>query len=399
MRNALRTVCVIGATLMLASCGLFGDKEEELEPKELVNIEQKVRVRKAWSASLGGDAEFLRVALRPVSDGSRVYAASRNGNVAAFDPDSGKQVWRSKLDIDLSAGPGVGANRVVVITVDGSAILLDAATGAEQWRADIDGESLARPIIKNDLVIVQTIDNQLRALSLFDGRERWSLVQTTPVLTMRGSSSPVVVGTAVVAGFDNGRLVSVSLETGDVNWNAMLSPPKGRSDLDRLADLDGEISVVGQDIYAAGYQGRLASLAAESGQVLWNRELSSYVGVSADWNSVYTTRDNGEIVALVRSSGVESWRNDALLRREPTLPVPFNTMVVAGDLEGYLHLFNNFDGTPVARVRHGGKAVTSNPIVVGNRLIVQGDGGTITAYEVVDQQPKRKAPDVAADET
>ena len=399
MRDALRTVCVIGATLMLASCSLFGDKEKELEPKELVSIEQKVRIRKAWSANLGGDAEFLRVALRPVSDGNRIYAASRNGNVAAFDPDSGKQVWRSKLDIDLSAGPGVGANHVVVITVDGNAILLDASTGAEKWRADIDGESLARPVIKNDLVIVQTIDNQLRALSLFDGRERWSVVQTTPVLTMRGSSSPVVAGTAVVAGFDNGRLVSVSLDTGDVNWNAMLSPPKGRSDLDRLADLDGEITVIGQDIYAAGYQGRLASLAAESGQVLWSRELSSYVGVSADWNSVYTTRDNGEIVALVRSSGVESWRNDALLRREPTLPVPFNTMVVVGDLEGYLHFFNNFDGAPVARVRHSGKAVTSNPIVVGNRLVVQGDGGTITAYEVVDQQPKRKAPDVATDGT
>lgn len=397
MTRTLKTLVLIGVTMALASCSLFKDKEEELEPMELVSIEQKVRLKKVWSASLGGDAEFLRVALRPAADGSRVYAAGREGVVAAFDPQSGKTVWRVKLGTTLSAGPGVGDGRLAVLATSGEAILLDAATGAEVWRTDIDGESLAAPLIRNESVVVQTIDNQLRAFSLFDGRERWSVVQSTPALTVRGSSSPVALGSSIIAGFDNGRLVSVNGATGDVEWNTMLSPPTGRSDLDRLADVDGSIAVVGQDVYAAGYQGRLASVAGESGQILWNRELSSYVGVMADWNSLYTTRDNGEILALTRSSGVEAWRNDSLLRREPTVPVPFATMVVVGDLEGYLHFFNNFDGAPVARLKHGGSAITAPPVVVGNRLVVQGDGGSVAAYEVVDKAPKRTAPDVAAD--
>ena len=129
-------------------------------------------------------------------------------------------------------------------------------------------------------------------------------------------------------------MVSAEIDSGTIAWESLLSAPKGRSDLDRLADIDGSMAVVGQDLYAAGYNGRLAAIASESGQILWNREISSYEGVAADWTSLYTVRDDGEIVALGRQNGNESWRNGSLLRRVPTLPVPFGTTVVVGDLEG-----------------------------------------------------------------
>ena len=286
---------------------------------------------------------------------------------------------------------------MVVTSQDGYAIALDAATGAEQWRVEIEGESLARPLIKDDTVIVQTIDNRLEALSYLTAGNAGHSCKVAPALTMRGSASPVVVGKTVIAGFDSGRIVAADLDTGTIMWESLLSPPKGRSDLDRLSDIDGSFAVVGQDLYAAGYQGRLAALASESGQVLWNREISSYAGVSADWNSVFTVRDDGEIVALKRINGNEIWRNASLLRREPTLPVPFNTTVVVGDLEGYLHFFSNIDGEPVARLRLGSKAITAVPLVIANRLYVQSDGGNIAAYVVVDDRPKRTQPDVAED--
>ena len=206
---------------------------------------------------------------------------------------------------------------------------------------------------------------------------------------------------SVIAGFDNGRLLAIDAATGDVEWDSMLALSSGRSDLDRLSDIDGTISAVGQDIYAAGYQGRIASLAAESGQILWSREISSYVGVAADWNTAYTARSDGEIIAMARNSGSETWRNDYLVRRQPTLPVPFHTVVVVGDFEGYLHFFSNIDGKPVARLRQGSDAISTPPIVVANRLYVQSDDGSVAAYEVVQDRPKRAAPDVAetADES
>lgn len=399
MKTALRIVALISVASLLASCGLFGDKDEELEPKELVDFRQTLKLKRLWTASVGGKSEFLRIALRPAGDGSRIYAAGYDGAVSAFDPVSGKQIWRTKLRTKLTVGPGVGEGRVVVVSRDGLAFALDAATGELQWRVDVQGESLARPVISGETVLLQTIDNRMRALSVYDGRALWSLEQSTPSLTMRGAADPVLVGSTVVGGFDNGRLVAANLETGDVAWESLLSPPKGRSDLDRLSDIDGPIAVVGPDVYAAGYQGRIAAVASESGQVLWSRDISSYVGVSADWNSVYTVRDGGEIIALSRRDGNELWRNSDLLRREPTLPVAFHTTVAVGDFEGYLHFFSNLSGEPVARIKLGGAAITNAPVVVANRLYVQSDSGKLAVFEVVEDRPKRRAPDVAADES
>jgi outer membrane protein assembly factor BamB len=394
-----RNLLVVSIALGLSACGLFGDDDEELEPAELIEFETTVPIKKLWSAKLGSDAEYLRVALRPISDGNRVYAASFNGNVIAFSPDSGKQVWRNKLDVPLASGPGVGSDLVVVVTTDGLVVALSSTDGSERWRAYVGGESLATPLVSDEHVVVQTVDNRLLALASFDGSERWSLEQSIPLLTMRGSASPVQAGRNVITGFDNGRLLAVDLSTGDIQWESMLSPPSGRSDLDRLADIDGDIAVVGQDIYAAGYHGRVASLAAESGQILWSRELSTYEGVTADWANVYSTLENGEIVALNRSTGTEIWRQGALLRREPTAPVAFRSTVVVGDLEGYLHFFSNVDGEPSARVRAGKQAIVGTPIVIADRLYVQSDDGTISAWVVKEpKKDKRRVPNTAEED-
>jgi outer membrane protein assembly factor BamB len=385
--------------MALAACSLFGDKKDpELEPAKLLKFKSTVEIKRLWTADLGGDAEYLRLALRPAGDGSRIYAASQDGNVTAFDPVSGKRLWRIELDLELSAGPGVGDGLVVVGSTDGLIISLDAADGSEHWRVNIRGESLARPLIAGGAVIVQTVDNRLRALQAFDGSQRWEVKETMPALTMRGSTAPIVSGTNVVAGFDNGYVIAVDMASGDITWRSFLAPPSGRSDLERLSDIDGAMAIVGQDIYAAGYQGRIASIAAESGQVMWSTEISSQVGVSADWTSLYTIQDTGVLIAMARRNGTESWRQEALTRREPTLPVPFHTTVAVGDLDGYVHFFSNLDGEPVARVRLGSKAITSNPLVVADRLYVQSDSGSIAAYMVVDPERPQNIPDIADDE-
>lgn len=383
----------------IAGCGIFGDDDDVLPPKELLEFDATLPLGKLWSAKLGKGSEFLRVALSPAGDGERIYAASRNGVVSAFNPDNGKRIWRVELDLALSAGPGVGENVVVIAGSDGELVCLTAVDGNERWRINMDGESLSRPLIKNGSIVTQTIDAKLQVYSVFDGSEIWSITQDPPRLTLRGTASPVIVGSTVVAGFDNGRLVGTSLTTGITAWEAMLSPPTGRSDIDRLADVDGSLAVIGQDIYAAAYNGRLASVAAESGQIMWARDVSTHVGVGADFTNVYSLDKNGELIALGRRDGSEAWRQDALLRREPTSPVPFDNAVAIGDFEGYVHLFSNVDGRPVARIRVGKGLLSGAPVAIGDKLYVQSESGVLEAYGVRRPQTEREAPDIAAEDT
>ena len=399
MKFLIRLLLLGSVAALIAGCSWFGGDDDELPPKELLKFEATLPIKKVWSAKLGKGSEFLRVSLAPAGDGNRIYAASRDGKVSAFDPKSGKRIWRVELKLQLTAGPGVGENFVVVAAEDGDLVCLAADDGREIWRINIDGESLARPLIRDDSLVVQTIDGKLQVFSIYDGTERWVVEQVVPRLTLRGTSAPVLAGSTVVAGFDNGRLVGTNINTGVTQWESMLSPPSGRSDLERLSDVDGTLAVVDRDVYAAGYHGRLAAVASESGQILWAREISTHVGVGVDLSNVYSLDETGELIALLRRNGTEVWRQDALLRREPTSPVAFDNAVAVGDFEGYVHLFSNIDGRPVARFRVGKGLLSGAPVTIGDQLYVQSESGGLEAYAVKRPKPKRGAPDIAAEET
>ena len=105
MNGIVRSAVLIVVTLTMLACGK--DDEIELEPANLVKIQTTIEIKKLWSAKLGGGAEFLRVNLRPAGDGNLIYAASRDGKVSAFQPESGKRVMQTALDTLLSAGPAV----------------------------------------------------------------------------------------------------------------------------------------------------------------------------------------------------------------------------------------------------------------------------------------------------
>ena len=207
------------------------------------------------------------------------------------------------------------------------------------------------PAIGNDVVVVQTIDGFLRGLSAFDGSILWAIEHAAPALTLRGSAAPVIAGTTVIAGFDNGRLIAASLLDGATEWEAMLSPPSGRSDLDRLADVDGRVTVVGQEfmlpVIRAASQRSRPNPGRFCGPVSCRPTLAS----ARRWDKVYALTAEGELVAMQRRNGDDSWRQTALIRREPSTPVPFNTSVVVGDFEGYLHFFDTATGATVARER------------------------------------------------
>ena len=94
MKLLLRFLLLTAPAILIAGCGLFGDDDDVLPPKELLKFDATLPVKKAWSAKVGKGSEFMRVSLSPAGDGERIYAASNDGVVSAFNPDNGKRIWR-----------------------------------------------------------------------------------------------------------------------------------------------------------------------------------------------------------------------------------------------------------------------------------------------------------------
>jgi outer membrane protein assembly factor BamB len=373
----LRHIALVMALLMLVGCG---SKDTAEPPAELTAFDATLDVQRLWSGKIGGASERLRLGLRPATDGARIYAGAYDGQVAAFDAESGDKVWTVKTRLPLTAGPGFGDGVLAFGTADGDLVVLDAATGAERLRQPIGSEVLASPSIGSGVIAVRTVDGRLRGFSATTGATLWSVEQTLPPLTLRGNTAPRVAGTLVISGFNNGRVGAYELTNGDPAWEVAIANPTGRSELERLVDVSAGLQIVGNDVYVVGYHGRAVGIDLETGVVLWQQELSSYAGLGADFNNVYVTNDFDAVVALDREGGTQVWRQDALRLRDVTAPTRYANTLVVGDYEGYLHWLSPDDGSFLARERAAGERISAAPLVVGQNVYVQGDDGTVAAF-------------------
>jgi len=372
-----RTLALVAALGALVACS----KDKTVEPPaELVDLNQTLAVKKVWSEGVGGGGEKLRLALGLAEDSGVLYAASRDGKVRALDADTGRTRWQVDTKADLSAGPAVGDGLVVVGTTSGMVIALEVADGQQRWRAKMSGEVLAAPLVAGDRVVVRSVDGRMRALNAADGAEAWMVEDVVPRLTLRGTSAPARAGDVVIGGFDSGRIMAVALASGDILWQAQVSSPRGRTELERIADIDSAVRVAGEEIYAIGYQGRIAMIALDTGQVWWARDLSSYRGIGLDDDQLYVATSDGDVVALKRRDGGTVWEQTGLKRRALSTPVTHAGAVVVGDFEGYLHWMDRGSGRFVARQRLGSTRIAATPLVIGDRLFVMDEGGKIAAY-------------------
>ncbi|RHW23196.1 outer membrane protein assembly factor BamB [Pseudomonas jilinensis] len=368
------------SALVLAGCG--SSSKKELPPAPLEKFTAEVSLERSWKRNIGVGQGKLYNTLTPALDGLALYAADARGRVVAMDRDTGSVSWQVRLKEPLSGAVGAGGGRVMVGTLDGQVITLDENDGSELWRAQVSSEVLAPPQTNGDVVVVQTQDDKLVALDISSGDQRWIYEASLPVLTVRGTSTPVVSLRQVYAGLASGRVVSLAADSGIPLWEERIAQPQGRSELERMVDIDGDLLLSGQNLYVASFQGNLAALDAESGNMRWQRPVSSYVGPAAGFGSVYVSHANGVVEAVDQNRGNSLWRNESLMRRQLTAPVAFSSYVAVADFEGYVHLLAQTDGRLVGRIRVDRKGVRVAPIALGDTLYVFGNSGDLAALKL-----------------
>jgi outer membrane protein assembly factor BamB len=375
---AIAIACACG--LLLSAC----DKDKDPDPPaKLVEFKPRIEIDKVWGAGLGGDSS-LRLGLRPIADEGRVYAASHSGDVFSFEIKSGKTNWRVKTKLTLSGGPGLAYDRLFVGSSDGDVLALSASDGKELWRVKVTGEVIASPAATDAIVVVRTVDGHLRALNTADGHEVWATEQQVPRLSLRGTAPPVIVRDMVLCGFDNGKVMAVALKDGSVIWETTIAPSRGRTELERLVDIDSTVQVAGDDVFVVGFQGRAAMLALDSGQIWWSRDASSDRGLVVGTDAVYVAGADGDVVALNRRDGTPIWTQAALHRRGLSSPALDGSALVLADFEGYVHWLDVATGDILGRAKTDGTRVSNAPLTTDDLVIVLTDGGSLNAYRRQD---------------
>ena len=411
-----RLALLLALGLLAGGCSWFSwvpgigggdDKKEALEPAKLQDFVAEAQIKRLWRAGIGGGLGRKYLRLNPVVLADRVYAADGYGVVEARDRFSGKRLWRTSIGQPrkgrsgrlrmvprlgffdrrdrsfVSGGVGAGDGFVLLGTTDGAVVALSAADGGERWRAYLGSEILCRPTVGDGAVLAQTIDGRLLALEQEDGAVRWSFDNQVPILTLRGSASPQFDGDVVYAGFANGMVSAVRADNGEPLWEHRVMLPEGRSELDRMVDVDGSPLVDGPLLYAVSYQGRLKALRRTDGAPVWQHEMSSHLDLASGYGHIYVVDEADHVVAIDQQTSEVVWRQEGLQRRKLSSPVAFSNYLVVGDDEGYLHVLAQSDGRFLARRKLDGKGIRSGMAVAdGRTLYALTNSGALHAVEI-----------------
>jgi outer membrane protein assembly factor BamB len=340
----MKRIIVIFSLFMLAACD--GHIQPRPSQKELKKITAVMPVEVDWVKQLssglieanGGVHLDLKKDVFFMSDGKV--------DLVRFSAKDAEQLGTLNIGGSLNGALRVTQKNIYAVTEHGMAYKLDRETGGQLWSQNLTSESLVAPVVSKGIVIFQTNDGNISAYRDDNGDPLWSYTRSLPSLSLRGTAQPVIADDVLVAGLASGRVVTLSIFDGKLIWESTLSVPKGRSNLERMVDIDGQILIADDVIYVGGFQGRIAALSRESGRLLWSRELSTPYGLvfSESRKTIYLTDDKGHVWALDRATGATVWRQDGLAGRIVTAPQVQNGQLMVGDRQDNLFWIKASDG-------------------------------------------------------
>jgi outer membrane protein assembly factor BamB len=345
-------------------------------PAALVEIKPTLAVRTAWSTSIGGAGAFV---FSPVYSSGSVFVAAADGSLARLEAASGRPVWRVNAGESLTAGVGSDGATVAVAGAKGTVLAFDG-TGKLRWKAQASSEILSSPAVGQGLVVVRSVDNRIVAFDAETGARKWFVQRTAPALSLRTAPGILIAGPGVFVALPGGRMLALALNNGAPRWEVAVGDPKGATELERIADMSGSPVVVGRDICAVAYQGRVACFDGSTGTVRWAKDFSSDVGIAVDERFVFAADEHGVLNAFSLDGGASVWRNNKLLNRRLSAPASFGRAVAVGDFEGYVHFVSREDGSFLARAATDGSRIVSAPLTTDTNVIFQTQSGTVVAF-------------------
>lgn len=401
--STLRNATLVALVVVMSGCatikGWFNDvKKENIEPPTPLSEQftPTINVQRVWGERVGKGAEKSGARMHPAYADGKLYAASTTGDLEAFDAATGHSLWRKQLgkrggfiwhhgnnSVRLSGGPTVDGDLLVVGSLEGTLFAFAAADGSQRWSAPLSSEIIAAPAIGGGLVIVRTHDGHIFGLDRADGSRKWVFDRSNvPLLSLRGNSAPIISEGVVYAGMDNGKVIALRETDGAQLWEQTLSAGEGRTEIDRLQDIDGPMVLVDNVIYASGYRGQTDALIAQTGRPIWTHEIGSFSGVAVSASQIYMSDPDSNVYGLDLRTGSSEWKQDALKYRWLGEPAVQGDTLVVGDLEGWVHWLSISDGKLVGRQRLSKNPIEAAPVVVGDTAYVEDIYGELAAYRI-----------------
>ena len=386
--NTKSLIKLIFATLLACSIVACSSKNNRERPALLTKLVEPVEAYDLWTLDTRAEENLASYQFRPIVVNQQILTIDADGTVIGTNARTGNLDWRYETDLQAINGLAQSStgDRIEILATsrDGEVVKFQLADhGLEKlWQQRVGGELRSLPTIDDDQVFVRGVDGRVSALDLSTGIVLWSASGRVPSLSLTGNSSPQISNDLVISGFDNGKLVAFEKESGQTAWEITLSFPDGRTEIDRLVDIDGQFIIRDGIIYVSAYQGRLAAVETRDGNVLWTRDVSNFDAISADEKALYLTDEYSHIWSIDRRTGSALWKQDLLHARDLTAPTVHGDNLVVADYAGFIHWFDKSTGRNIARTRPTNNGVFAPPVEHGEKVLTLDKKGFLSATQL-----------------
>ncbi|MEN9680962.1 MAG: hypothetical protein RLZZ627_855 [Pseudomonadota bacterium] len=353
-------------------------------PKELQPLEPTVNMSVLWTTQVGKGSLGRILNLMPAVTATTVYAADHKGAVVAVERASGDVQWSKDTGLEIASGPVVAGDKLLFGTSNAELVAISLADGALVWKTALTSEMMSLPRVSHNIVVARTSDGRIAAFDLGHGGIKWSHERTLPPLSIRSQGSPTLHGDLVLDGFGAGKLTALNLQDGHLVWEATAVVPRGRSEVERMVELDADPMVQGDVVYATGFQGGLSAIDLSNGSIVWHQKTAYTSRATAlSRKSLFITDTNSDIWSMDITNGADQWKQDVLHQRRLTVPARVKDYLVVGDFEGYLHLLRADNGSLVGRLElSGDDPIVATPLAFEDVLYVLTSDGLLAAVRV-----------------
>ena len=375
----LASIFFLSSCSTLSSLKFWGDDEEEEGPSELYSVVDNRTLDREWSVSNGNDSLYGR--LIPVVYDGKVFFINSLGYISSVDLDTGKLVWSKDTQDVVSSGLDVNFKTISYGTLDGNLVAIDYENGNEIWRSPTSSESLSPPVNSGSHIIIQTIDGRVAGYELKTGKRDWFHQTVLPSLTLRGTSRPFIDQGFIFTGFASGKIAMIYPDSGAIRLELPVTLNEGKSELERIVDIDGRSIIVNNLLVAASYQGNLTAINLRDGRPAWQEEISSVKDLTSNGNRIIAVDSKGLVKAFGTATGARIWEQEDLKLRKLTAPASISNLIAIGDFEGYIHLLNAQSGNFEGREKVSRNAITEI-VSQGSYLLVADESGRVQKFTI-----------------
>lgn len=369
----MRWLALLAAVALAAVAAGCSSGPEKPKPAPLAPVVPLLKASPAWKTAIGPVAPWMV----PAVQGETIVLANQAGLVLAIDADTGAERWRLAAGA-LSAGVGYDGQRATVVTAGNELLAIEA--GKELWRQRLPARTYTAPLVAGGRVFVLGGDRQVIAFDGATGARLWSLPARNPdPLVLQQAGVLLAVGDTLLAGV-GGRLVGINPNTGSLRWEAPVATPRGVNDIERLVDLVGRVSRVGNQVCVRAYQAAVGCVDAERGRTLWTQAATGASGVHGNDTLLFGTEADGRVIAWRRASGEVAWRSAQFQYRGLSAPLAAGRSIAIGDDSGNVHLISRDDGSLLNRFTTDGSPIVGAPFLVGLTMVAVTRNGAVHAW-------------------